>query len=125
MANSKGKMGAKSTITKVVRVDKARAVKDPEYARSFSKTPSFCVYDQRFVTEILGDNPEIQLIEEKRATGEQFAHEAGVYIRSTNSVYFTSNFQTCNPVDLYAINCDTHEIQKLSYPEVVPGEWRM
>ncbi|KAF3479793.1 uncharacterized protein GIQ15_06769 [Arthroderma uncinatum] len=106
-------------ITEIVHVDKSRAVKDPEYARSFSKTPSFCVYDERFIRDVIGSAPKIQLIEERREKGEQFAHEAGVYIRATNSVYFTSNFQTCDPIDLYAINCDTHKIEKLDYPEVV------
>ncbi|KAK2749860.1 hypothetical protein FQN57_005275 [Myotisia sp. PD_48] len=109
----------KEKITKVVYVDRACAAKDPEYARSFSKTPSFCVYDARFVSDIIGDNPKLQLISERRATREQFAHEAGVYIRSTNSVYFTSNFQTGDLIDLYAINCETHKIEKLNYPEVV------
>ncbi|KAK2855647.1 hypothetical protein FQN49_004981 [Arthroderma sp. PD_2] len=106
-------------ITKIDHVDKARAVKDPEYARSFSKTPSFCVYDERFVKDVIGPAPKIQLVEERREKGEHFAHEAGVYIRATNSVYFTSNFQTCDPIDLYGINCDTHKIEKLEYPEVV------
>ncbi|OAL69392.1 hypothetical protein A7D00_6511 [Trichophyton violaceum] len=109
----------KEEISTIVHVDKPRAVKDPEYARSLGRTPSFCVFDERFIGDVVGSDPKIQLIEERRGKGEQFAHEAGVYIRETNSVYFTSNFQTCDPINLYAINCDTHEIEKLDYPDVV------
>jgi gluconolactonase len=105
-----------SSITKVVHVDAARAVIDPSYARSFSATSSFVVYNERFQRDVLGDSPRLTKVEER---DYQFAHEAGVYCRATNSVYFTANFQTCNPIHLYTINCDTHAISRVNYPGVV------
>lgn len=103
-------------ITKVVHVDNAHAIKDPSYARSVTATPSFVVYNQRFQSEVLGDVPRLTQVEKR---DYQFAHEAGVYCRSTNSVYFTANFQTCDPIHLYAVNCDTHAITRVNYPDVV------
>ncbi|PGH23193.1 hypothetical protein AJ80_02723 [Polytolypa hystricis UAMH7299] len=108
----------KQPITTVVHVDNARAVKDPAYARSFSSTPSFVVYSSQFERDVIGLTPELHLIEARK--DDQFAHEAGVYIRSTDSIYFTSNFQTSDPtVDLYAVNSTTHKIQKLDFPAVI------
>ncbi|KAJ9627758.1 hypothetical protein H2203_002971 [Taxawa tesnikishii (nom. ined.)] len=110
-------MASASEWTNIVRVDRARAAKDAAYARSFSTSgPCFCVYDERFAKDILGNSPKIKRIEQR---DYQFAHEAGLYIKRTNSVYFTANFQTCDPVDLYAIDSGTHAIKKLDYPDVV------
>lgn len=107
---------AGTVIDKVVRVDLARSAADPAYARSVTSTPSFIVYDESFVRDIIGDSPKLTLIESR---DYQFAHEAGVYIKSTNSVYYTANFQTCDPVHLYAVDCATHRTTKLDYPGVV------
>jgi gluconolactonase len=103
------------THTKVVKVDQIRAATDIEYAASFTKEPSFVLYNDKFL-DLLGQSPKLNMIEERNY---QFAHEAGVYIRRTDSVYFTANFQTCDPVDLYAINCKTLKVEKLTYPDVV------
>ncbi|EAS30752.3 gluconolactonase [Coccidioides immitis RS] len=107
--------------TPVVHVDKSHAAKDAPYALSLARSPvpRFVAFDARFIRDIIGpetDSPQLTLIEKR---SYQFAHEAGVYIKPTNSVYFTANFQTCDPIELYAINCDTHEISKLDYPDVV------
>lgn len=107
---------APSEVTTITRVDHKRAAKDSSYAGSFQKTPGFYVYDERFITDVLGSGPKLKAIEER---SYQFAHEAGLYIKSTNSVYFTANFQTCDPVHLYAIHADTHEITQLDYPAVI------
>ena len=106
------------TVTEVVKVDLGRAVKDSAYARSITKTPSFVIYDDtlNFKNDVLGSFPKLTQIEKR---DYKFAHEAGLYINRTNSIYFTSNFQTSDPVQLYAINCETHEITQVDYPEVI------
>ena len=104
-----------NTTTRIVRVNLTRAVTDPAYARSLRQHPSFYVYHQSFVDDVLGESPELRSIHKR---DYQFAHEAGLYIRRTNSIYFTANFQTCNPIHLYAIHSDSHEIEHLSYPDV-------
>lgn len=105
-----------STTTKIVHVDSARAIKDPPYARSFSSTPSFVVYNERFERDVLGEAPTLTKIE---ARDYQFAHEAGVYHKATNSIYFTANFQTCDPVHLYAVDCETYAVRQVDYKDVV------
>jgi gluconolactonase len=105
-----------STLIKTV--DRLRAATDADYARSFNRpgtSPAFVVYDDRFHS-VLGDTPKLQLIESR---DYQFAHEAGVYIRATNSVYFTANFQSCNPIELYAVHCDTGKTTRLNYDSVI------
>lgn len=108
-------MGETTVIGNIITVDKRRAVTEPSYVRSLSSTPAFYIYDKAF-SSILGSSPLIKLIESR---DYQFAHEAGVYIRSTDSIYFTANFQTCDPIDLYAVDCQTHKIKKLNYPSVI------
>ncbi|KAK9390447.1 hypothetical protein V1515DRAFT_529275 [Lipomyces mesembrius] len=103
------------TATQVVRVDRGREVKDIVYANSFKKITSFCAYHDKFL-ELIGPDAELTLIEER---DYEFAHEAGVYVNSTDSIYFTANFQACDPIDLYAIDCKTFQIDKLDYPDVV------
>lgn len=67
----------------VVAVDAARAVKDIQYAqRIATHEPAFIVYHESFL-RVLGSSPQIKLIETR---DYQFAHEAGVYIPSTDSV---------------------------------------
>ncbi|KAL9087223.1 MAG: hypothetical protein Q9165_006717 [Trypethelium subeluteriae] len=105
-----------ASYSRIVRVDLARASTDPSYARSFSRSPSFCIYHQSFVDHVVGESPELQLIEKR---DYQFAHEAGLYIRRTSSVYFTANFQACDPIHLYLIKSDNHEIKQLEYPDVI------
>ena len=105
-----------SSATKIIRVDLAKAVTNPRYTHSLRHFPCFCVYRESFVDDVLGEGPELQLIE---ARDYQFAHEAGLYIRRTNGVYFTANFQTCDPVHLYVIDSKSHEIKQLHYPDVV------
>ncbi|KAK9454000.1 calcium-dependent phosphotriesterase-1 [Dipodascopsis uninucleata] len=97
----------------VVVVDKKKAAVDIEYAKSVYANPGFVAYDERF-QQVLGATPQIKLVEE-RPEGDQFAHEAGVYNKATDSVYFTANFQTSDPIELYSVNCKTHKVEKLDY----------
>jgi len=99
----------------VIDYDWKRAATDIKYARSIIKNPSFLVYDASF-RDILGPSPKMTLVESRT---DKFAHEAGLYIKSTDCEYFTSNFQTSDPVDNYEIKCSTHEIKKISFPDVV------
>ncbi|KAI5293750.1 hypothetical protein KEM55_006923, partial [Ascosphaera atra] len=114
------------TITDVYTVDNGRAVIDQEYAKSFSEKRGFVCYNEGFKRDVLGDSPELVLVSARYGYGDKndwrksdfFAHEAGLYIRSTDSIYFTSNYQTSDPkVDLYSIDAKTWEIKKLDYPE--------
>ncbi|KAK9468205.1 hypothetical protein V1512DRAFT_97581 [Lipomyces arxii] len=99
----------------VVKVDLKRELVDIKYAASFRKTTSFCSYDDKFL-ELIGDDATITAIETR---DYQFAHEAGVYSKAKDAIYFTTNFQTTDPIDLYSVDCKTYEIKKLDYPEVV------
>lgn len=101
--------------TDTIKVDLKRAAKDHEYASSITKGKSFLVYNDTFKT-IIGSNPTLTLIESR---SYQFAHEAGVYIKPTNAVYFTANFQTSDPVALYAVDHTTHKITQVHYADVV------
>ncbi|KAI1965915.1 hypothetical protein LOZ58_000815 [Ophidiomyces ophidiicola] len=108
------------SATPVVHIDKSLAVKQSSHVSSLTTGyPCFLVYDSRFIDDVLGsepDPPQLELIEKRHY---QFAHEAGVYIKTTNSVYFTANFQSCDPIELYAVDCDTRQVSKLDYPAVV------
>lgn len=100
---------------KVVEYDAKRANKDIKYARAIIKEPSFLVHDQKF-KDVLGPSPKITLVESRP---DQFAHEAGLYIKSTGCEYFTSNFQTSDPSECYSVNCVTWEIKQIHFPDVV------
>lgn len=101
--------------TKTVRVDLKRAAKDLEYAQSVTKGyKGFTIYDERF-NDILGDSPALTQVQSREY---QFAHEAGVYIKHTNKVYFTANFQTCDPIELYSVDHDDLTVSKVEYEDV-------
>ncbi|KAK9459480.1 calcium-dependent phosphotriesterase [Lipomyces oligophaga] len=104
--------------TPIVEFDQLKAATDIEYARFFKRLPSptFIVYDAEFRT-VLGSNPSITKVESRPK--DQFAHEAGVYIKRTNKVYFTANFQTSNPVECYAVDCKSHKVEVVKYNKVV------
>ncbi|KAI5303240.1 hypothetical protein KEM56_007762 [Ascosphaera pollenicola] len=112
-------------FTDVHKVDNLKGAVDPEYSRSFSNVKGFVSYNARFDRDVLGASPELVLVSARYGDNDdwrkrdQFAHEAGVYIRSTNSIYFTSNYQTSDPtVHLYSIDCDSWEIKRLHYADV-------
>nr|POE61851.1 gluconolactonase [Quercus suber] len=71
--------------------------------------PCFILHDRAF-TDICGDAPLLTLIEERHS---KFAHEAGVYIRSTNKNYFTSNYQDGRKVDVSATDCNDFSTKTL------------
>ncbi|KAK9455942.1 hypothetical protein V1511DRAFT_499110 [Dipodascopsis uninucleata] len=98
-----------------VRVDLKRLATDIEYARQLCKDPGFYIYKNKFA-ELIGESAKLKAVEKR---DYQFAHEAGVYNKATDSVYFTANFQTCDPIDLYAVNCKTLKVEKLHYEDVV------
>lgn len=99
---------------KTVHVDLKRAARDIEYAKSVTQGyKGFTVYDDRF-KDIIHEAELIQV----QAREYQFAHEAGVYIKQTNKVYFTANFQTCDPVHLYSVDHDDYKVTKLEYDNV-------
>ncbi|EEH49776.1 uncharacterized protein PADG_05855 [Paracoccidioides brasiliensis Pb18] len=104
-----------ATFDRISYVDNKRAATDISYARSFNSPPSFVVYSDRFARDVLGSSPQLTLVASRVGQNDRFAHEAGIYVPSTNSVYFTSNYQTSDPkIDLYAINLDTWKIEKLN-----------
>ncbi|KAK9380326.1 putative lactonohydrolase, partial [Kockiozyma suomiensis] len=106
------------SIMTVIHVDRIRAATDISYAKAVRKPlePAFVVYDPVFA-DIIGNDAAIELVEHR--ADDMFAHEAGVYVKRTNSVYFTANFQTSDPIACYAVDCDNHsKITKVEYPEV-------
>ena len=109
-------MGHRETYTDIIDYDCRRAHQgDIKYARSLPKAPCFIAYNPEF-KELIGSSPKLSLVE-KRA--DKFAHEAGVYIKSTNRNYFTSNYQSNKTIETYAIDCKTHEITEDNFPDVV------
>ncbi|OJD13627.1 hypothetical protein AJ78_05931 [Emergomyces pasteurianus Ep9510] len=102
-------------VTTVTTVDTKRAATDINYARSFSSSPAFVVYSDKFIEDVIGDDPLLLLVASRKGQNDKFAHEAGVYIRRTNCVYFTSNYDTSDPrIDLYSISVDNWQIEKLT-----------
>ncbi|TKX18850.1 hypothetical protein C1H76_8972 [Elsinoe australis] len=108
-------MTTQTLISQVVPYDWRRAAKDVRYARSIVNASCFLVYNKEF-KDVLGPSPTTTLIHSR---SDKFAHEAGVYLKSTKSEYFTANFQTHDPVALFEIDHDTHTIKELKFPDVV------
>ena len=109
-------MATKETYTNLVDYDCSRVSKgDLSYARSLPDHPCFMVYDPAF-KQLLGSSPKLTLVEQQN---QKFAHEAGVYIKSTNKNYFTSNYQSGRSIETYAVDCKTHEIEEVHYKDVV------
>ena len=109
-------MGSRATYTDIFDFDCGRAhAGDIKYALAKPKKPCFIAYDNSF-RSLIGSSAKIKLIEERN---DKFAHEAGVYIKSTNKNYFTSNYQTGKTIETYAIDCKTHEISEDKFPDVV------
>lgn len=108
-------MATQMLISQVVPYDWRRAAKDVQYARSIVNASCFLVYNKEF-EDVLGPSPSATLIHSR---SDKFAHEAGVYLKSTRSEYFTANFQTHDPVALFEIDHDTHTIKQLKFPDVV------
>lgn len=101
--------------TKTVHVDLKRAARDISYAQSVTKGyKGFAIYDPRF--SALTEEASLTQIQSREY---QFAHEAGVYIKRTNKVYFTANFQTCDPIHLYSVECGgDYTVSKLEHENV-------
>lgn len=79
-----------------------------ELLRSASQAP-FVAYDPEFL-DIIGSNPELQLIEKR--PGDFFAFESGVWVPSTNEVWFTSSSSQA-PTNASILNLETNEIRQL------------
>lgn len=101
--------------TDTITVDLKRMATDLNYGKQLSRGKGFRIYNEAF-TKILGDDPSITQVQSR---DYQFAHEAGVYIKSTNRVYFTANFQTCDPIALYSVDASTLEVSDDDFSGVV------
>lgn len=109
-------MATKPTYTGVVHLDTRRAVgAKTAYTSQLPKEPCFISYTSGF-KDILGPYPKLTLVEERQ---DKFAHEAGVYIKSTNKNYFTSNYQSNLSIETYSVDCSTREITEDRFPDVV------
>lgn len=108
-------MAPKETYTDVIDFSYSRAHRDLTYARSMPKRPCFIAFDESF-KKLIGSSPKITLVEQR---ADMFAHEAGVYIKSTNRNYFTSNYQSNRTIECYSVDCTTHEIREEKYTDVV------
>lgn len=98
-----------TTYDKVVKFDSKKAANDITYTSStLGAEPSFVHYDAAF-DAVLVDRPQLELLEER---SEKFAHEAGVYIKSNNTEWFTSNYQSGRSIEIYSIDCATQNIQQ-------------
>lgn len=103
------------TKAETIRIDLKRMARDLSYSQQILKTKGFHIYNEKF-SSILGSEPSILQIQSR---DYQFAHEAGVYIKSTHRVYFTANFQTCDPIALYSVSASDFSIQQHEYAAVV------
>ena len=109
-------MASKETYTDIIEYNCSQAhTGDIKYAQNMPNLPCFIVYDSAF-RKAIGNSPKIILVEQR---ADKFAHEAGVYIKSTNKNYFTSNYQSGKTIETYAVDCDTHEVTEDKYPDVV------
>ncbi|KAJ7272601.1 D-lactonohydrolase-like protein [Mycena haematopus] len=63
--------------------------------------PYFQIYDERF-TEILGSNPTIRVIVENDTFA--FAHDAPMWVKETNEVFFTGGRTVGRPVSVINLN---------------------
>ena len=86
-----------------------------KYARSMPPNPCFISYDPSFKT-LIGHSPRLTVVEQR---DDKFAHEAGVYIKSTNKNYFTSNYQSGKAIETYAVDCNTHVVTEDKFSDVV------
>ncbi|GAB7362504.1 hypothetical protein MBLNU230_g2825t1 [Neophaeotheca triangularis] len=110
-------MSTNKTYETIVRFQPKQAVTDGKgYIDStLSNEPTFVAYDNAF-SHVLGDEPQLVLVEGR---SDRFAHEAGVYIKSNNTEWFSSNYQTGKAIEIYKIDCSTQSIQLQSLPGVV------
>lgn len=76
--------------------------------------PGFIIYDESF-KKIIGTSPELEFVEVR---DDKFAHEAGVYIQSTDRNYFTSNYQSNKSVEVYSVDTTHHRTEQHSFPAV-------
>lgn len=80
--------------------------------RSASQAP-FVAYDPEFL-DIIGANPHLKLIEaESGVQVDDFAYEAGVWVPSTNEVWFTSASEQ-PPAHVSILNLETNAIRRLN-----------
>lgn len=107
----------KQTYTTLTTYDTARAHGgDIKYAQSaLPSEPGFVAYHASF-SQLLGSAAKLHLVEQR---ADKFAHEAGVYIKSTEKNYFTSNYQSGRTVENYAVDAKTHEITEDKWEGVV------
>jgi gluconolactonase len=96
--------------TETIQVDLKRLSTDIAYAKQLTRTKKqgFLVYKPSF-QQLLGTNPTLTKVQSRNY---QFAHEAGVYIKSTNRVYFTANYQTCKPLSVYSVDATTLDVRE-------------
>lgn len=108
---------ARKEFAKIDLIDRLAASVDVDYYNKLGNEPSFRVYDKRFL-QLFGPDkkPKLVLVEERDT---QFAHEAGVYNKATNSVYFTSNFQTSDPVELYSVHEESLVVTQHQFDAVI------
>lgn len=100
-------------FAEVIAYDTKQASTNINTASTSPASPCFLVHDSAF-RKLLGDEPSLELVEERK---DKFAHEAGVYIKSTKKEYFTSNYQTGKSIEIYSIDPATRKIELLDVPE--------
>ena len=101
--------------TSIVEYDPKRAASDVKYTPLSTRSPCFIAYESAF-RGALGDEPSLRLVAKRE---DKFAHEAGVFIKATNKVYFTSNYQTGKAIEIYSVDCGTDEVEELKVPAAV------
>jgi gluconolactonase len=106
---------SREEYTEVIVIDRVKAAANIEYYQQLGNEPSFRIYDPRF-QQLIGSTAKIVLVEERDT---QFAHEAGVYNKFTDAVYFTSNFQTSDPIELYSVKTDSFQVSQHHFDKVI------
>jgi len=109
MANSQ------SSYTHVLEIDTVKAATDISLAQIASKESCFVSYNPSF-KRLLGENAAIELREER---SQKFAHEAGVYIKSTDCNYFTSPFQGHGTIEVHEVSHATGKVRAVKFDHVV------
>lgn len=74
-----------------------------------SRAP-FISFDQEFL-DILGENPDVKLVEYKK--DDKFAFEFGVWVPERHEIWFTSSVEQPN-IQLYSLNLHTNKVNPLA-----------
>lgn len=106
---SKSQQHKRETFRSVLNLEPSPRRQGEELSPS---QPCFIICSEPF-GDILGSMPELIVAERRQ---QKFAHEAGVWVASTNKNYFTSNYQEGGSIDVYDVDGDSLAVRQIHLP---------